>query len=114
MKLVNLCKHDVDVVDVAGLPLVKLPPSGKVASIATQQQEKGHLQPEGEMVLIPAFTIRRGEVEGLPPPEEGVVYVTGALVREAVPHRKDVASPGDQLRDEKGRPIGCKGLIFNS
>ena len=114
MKLVNLCKHDVDIVDSSGLPLLKVPPSGKVAVIATQQIEQGHIQPEGETVLVPAFTIRRGEVEGLPPPEEGVVYITGALVREASPHRKDVASPGDQLRDEKGRPIGCKGLIFNS
>jgi len=54
-----------------------------------------------------------GPVEGLPEPALGVLYVVSALVRMAVPHRHDVASPGELVRDGNGAVIGCQNLIVN-
>lgn len=55
-----------------------------------------------------------GEVTGLPEFKEGVYYVVSAMVRQALPHRKDLLSPGQLIRSEAGQPIGCLGLVRNS
>lgn len=55
-----------------------------------------------------------GEVTGLPEYEEGVYYVVSAMVRQALPHRKDLLSPGQLIRNEAGQPVGCLGLVRNS
>jgi len=39
-----------------------------------------------------------GEVTGLPEFEEGTYYVVSAMVRQALPHRKDLLSPGQLIR----------------
>lgn len=55
-----------------------------------------------------------GEVTGLPEFEEGVYYVVSAMVRQALPGRKDLLSPGQLIRNKAGQPIGCLGLVRNS
>lgn len=55
-----------------------------------------------------------GEVTGLPEFEEGVYYVVSAMVRQALPERKDLLSPGQLIRNEAGQPVGCLGLVRNS
>lgn len=55
-----------------------------------------------------------GEVTGLPEFKEGVYYVVSAMVRQALPNRKDLLSPGQLIRNEAGQPIGCLGLVRNS
>jgi hypothetical protein len=67
----------------------------------------------GEHDGLPLYQAEFGEVEGLPEPAEGVLYVVSMLVRQAVPERTDVASPGELVRDEQGRVIGCRGLNVN-
>jgi hypothetical protein len=47
------------------------------------------------------------------PPETGDIYIVSNIVRQAFPDRKDLASPGDLIRDENGIVIGCKNLIVN-
>lgn len=54
-----------------------------------------------------------GEVTGLPDYEEGVYLLVSAIVREALPLRKDLVSPGQLLRDDSGNVIGCLGLVGN-
>ena len=51
-----------------------------------------------------------GEVTGLPDYEEGVYLLVSAMVREALPLRKDLVSPGQLLRDDNGNVIGCLSL----
>ena len=56
-----------------------------------------------------------GEVLGLPEPVEGTIFITSALVRDKVPHRTDVVSPGDPVRVD-GRPqfrLGAQGFNLN-
>lgn len=55
-----------------------------------------------------------GEVTGLPEYQEGTYYVVSAMVRQALPGRKDLLSPGQLIRNEQGQPIGCLGLVRNS
>ena len=52
-----------------------------------------------------------GQLEGLPEPVEGVIYIVSALALNAVPaERNDVVAPGDAVRDGSNRVIGCKGF----
>lgn len=50
-----------------------------------------------------------GEVEGLPEEIPGVFFVVSRLVASAA-GRNDLLVPGQGIRDDQGRIIGCKGL----
>ena len=106
MNLVNLTPHAVTIVLPSG-DTVTLPPSGTVARCSTSSEVVG------EVNGIPVSRVSYGEVVGLPEATEGVIFIVSALVRSAVPHRKDVASPGDLVRDAAGAVVGCKGLVVN-
>ena len=59
---------------------------------------------------IDTLITKYGEVTGLPPFQDGTIFVVSGLVRAAVPHRHDVWQPGELLRNEAGQVIGCVGL----
>ena len=98
---INLTPHALNIHAPGGV--VTIPPSGEVARVATVSEEAA---PVGG---IPTVTTACGEVTGLPAPVEGTVFVGSGLVASAAP-RDDVLSPGDLVRDESGRPVGCRGL----
>lgn len=108
--IINLTPHAINIVVAPGAPTLELPPSGLVARV-TESMEEVVPSPLGKD--CPVFRATYGEVEGLPAPLGGAVYVVSAMVRAAVPNRKDVFSPGKLIRDENGQPIGCQGLIGN-
>ena len=66
--------------------------------------------PTGGVALV---RVVFGEVVGLPDPTEGVIFIVSGLVRSAVPHRLDVASPGELVRDAAGAVVGCRNLVVN-
>jgi len=114
MKLVNLTPHTINVISFTSGTSVALPPTGTVARCATKSRTVGTVAVVGTAKEnIALFRVEYGEVVDLPAPEEGTLFVVSALVRSAVPARDDVASPGDLVRDEKGQPIGCRGLVVN-
>lgn len=85
-----------------------LPPSGQVARVSANTTELGRVNG------IPCYAVTYGKVEGLPEPLEDTIFVVSALVRTAVPNRRDVASPGELVRDpETKQPVGCRGLAVN-
>ncbi len=100
--------HDLDVQTINGdvLKYVKLevPP----VRVATNRVLIGQL-PDG----VGLYRTEYGEVTGLPDPQEGVLYIVPAMVRNALPERTDLASPGALIRNEQGQPIGCDGLDVN-
>jgi len=111
-KLVNLTPHVINVAVIDGDgAMMTVPPSGDVARVASQATDAGHVKVDGEAISLSRTAF--GDVQGLPAPEAGTIYVVSALVRGAVPHRRDVASPGDLIRGADGQPIGCRGLIVN-
>ncbi len=108
MQFINLTKHAINIFDVEGKnQIVVLPPSGQEARVAVKSEVVG--LEEGIPLLATTF----GQVENLPASVEATIYVVSLAVRSALPERKDLASPGELLRDDEGKPKGCKGLVVN-
>ena len=59
---------------------------------------------------VPLAVKRYGAVSGLPEPRQHVLYIVSTLVQLACPHRSDLVSPDQVIRDAGGRVIGCKGV----
>lgn len=105
--LVNLTPHTINILNAEG-GYVVVPPSGVVARCSETTSQVG------EANGFPLYQTTYGEVTGLP---EGdgfqSIFIVSALVRAAVPHRSDVASPGQLIRGVDGQPVGCCGLTVN-
>lgn len=130
-KLINLTPHAITFVTDMGT--VTLPPSGRVARVGTTTfmvgtvlagradcRALGH-DLAGDMcpdcggrgvvdVEVPLTHTTFGEVVDLPEAEEGVLLVVSAMVVAACPSRRDLWGPGDLVRDEANRVVGCRGL----
>ena len=103
MEFLNLTPHTLNVHTDNGNEVV-IEPSGDVARVDVEYNLNCHI---GE---IPIYVAEYGDVKGLPKWRPGIFYVVSSLVKSAVPDREDVLSPGELIRDENGRPIGCRGL----
>ena len=51
-----------------------------------------------------------GEVQDLPEARPDVFLIVSAIVKIACPDRPDLLSPGELIRDDQGKVVGCKGL----
>jgi hypothetical protein len=88
-----------------------IPTSGAVARVATAP---GNLVFHAGVEVHSAPTF--GEVEGLPAPQEGVIYIVSGLVAGRCVGRGDVVSPGTgpndgARRDDKGQIMWVTRLI---
>lgn len=107
MRLVNCTAHPIHIADDAGNVVRVIEPSGQVARVAVEQVVVGEL--DG----VPVVETHWGTVEGLPEPQEDVVYVTSTIVLQAAKAegRTDVVSPDTgptAVRDEEGRIIAVR------
>jgi len=59
---------------------------------------------------IPVYKSVYGDVTGLPIPVPGTVLIVSRMIIQELPERNDLFSPSQLVRNEKGQPIGCKGL----
>tara|TARA_Y100001937_G_scaffold117139_1_gene170050 strand:- start:15865 stop:16236 length:372 start_codon:yes stop_codon:yes gene_type:complete len=105
-RIVNLTPHEVRFVGEDDTWAV---PSEGIARVETTMYDTRELPVSG----IQVTRMERGEVVGLPAPATGTIYIVSGMVREAVPHRKDVFSPGALVRDEDGRVVACASLVGN-
>jgi len=113
MKLVNLTPHSIALHLPTG-EVLTLPSSG-VARVATLPREEQSFPGLPVPVLsAPVW----GQVEGLPSPVEGMIYLVSGVVLEALrgSGRGDVfapaTGPGDgAIRDAQGRVAGVTRLI---
>lgn len=104
---VNLTPHGIIILDYGRDKNDRLfvPPDGQVARVETTSEDLGTR--DGVPVTKTTF----GEVVGLPDPEEGIYLIVSRLVLEAVKDaRDDVFAPGELVRNDDGRPIGCRVL----
>lgn len=101
-KLVNLTPH----------PVTFFTPQGKVemAGSASPARLKETLVTVGEVNGIEVFTVTYGEPENLPEPKAGRLLIVPTIIRQALPHRFDLVSPCQFVRDEQGQITGAKGL----
>jgi len=111
--LVNLTPHDIVIYHEDGKTVkLVIRASGQVAR-ATARRKK-----IGEINGIPVYRNEFSEVEGLPKPKRGVIYIVSSLVQQALKlrgiKRKDIVSPDTSpegvVRDKNGRILGTKGF----
>ncbi len=100
--IVNLTPHSLNVVDVDGNV-------HEFVSVGLARCQTTSVQVGTEEGFALTRTVY-GEVEGLPEPAPGTLYVVSALVRLAVPSRTDVVSPGELVRDANKAVVGCRGF----
>ena len=103
-RLVNLTPHAIHFIDEQGAVKMTVEPSGVIARCATTTITTG------EIAGIPVTTTEYGEVVNLPAPEKGTIYIVSSLVAQHCKDRGDVFVPGEQVRDDQGRVIGCRSL----
>lgn len=107
MKVVNLTPHDIVVRTDAGDRV--FPASGEVARVSTT-----HV-PMGDVDGVPVFAQEFGDIEGLPAPQDGTIYIVSAIVLAAAKDagRTDVVAPDTSraFRDEAGRIVAVPGFV---
>lgn len=101
--IVNLTPHALNIQREDGT-MLEIPPSGTVARVTETREARSSVA--GIAVTAAVY----GEVENLPEPQTGTIYVVSALVLQRTTNRPDVFAPGPALRDEAGKIIGCVGL----
>lgn len=104
MTIINCTPHALTFMNADNEVIRILEPSGIIPRVSTTSKVVGNL------LGIPEEITEFGEVENLPEPEEDTVYIVSTLVAQACPGRQDLRTPGQQVRDDKGRVIGCKSL----
>lgn len=70
-----------------------------------EQSEHVHSMLDDVVILHTTY----GELQGLPDPEEGVLYVVSQLAHQSARHvgRVDTITVARPIRDDNGRVIGC-------
>lgn len=103
MNIVNATPHTVNLLKEDGSVSRDFEPevSIRVASNTT---------PVGQLAGINYTDTEYGDPVGLPPEREDTCYIVSKMVKDACPGRRDLLVPSEQVRDEKGRIIGCKSL----
>ena len=102
--IVNLTPHEVNFIGEDGSVIMTVAPSGQLARVSARTVKTG------DWDNLPITETEFGEVEGLPAPEPGTVYLVSSLVAQRCKSRKDVFIPNESVRDANGRIIGCKSL----
>jgi hypothetical protein len=102
--LVNLTPHALNII--VDDEIIVLRPSGEIARVSTVST------PMDPVDGIPVVLTGYAEVEGLPEPQPDTYYIVSRLVlnANAISGRQDVLAPGELVRDDDGKPIGCNGL----
>ena len=60
---------------------------------------------------VPILTRTFGDVENLPAQRPNVFYIVSLVVKQALPNRSDLFTPGKLVRNENGVIVGCEGFI---
>lgn len=113
---INLTPHKINIHGTNGTLAVE--PSGKSLRVSSESKlvrvDQGiefYSVDYGAVEMIDNDT--KGVVGSLPDNQDGVVYIVSGQCLEAVKQmtsRNDFAAPGELVRDDKGQPVGCKGL----
>jgi len=107
MKLINLTPHEINVLCADG-SMLSIPASGDIARCKELRTLVGNVNG------IDLYHATYGDVYGLPEQEANdTLYIVSMAVRLALHTRKDIVSPGELVRDDAGKPIGCKGFAVN-
>lgn len=111
MNVHNRTPHPITILAADGVTVVASLPAaqrGEVARVETTTET------DGRVGGIPIMRTRWGQIVGLPEYEAGTYHVVSVIVAEAAVDSgrncDDLLVPGDQVRDARGRIVGCRGL----
>lgn len=100
MKIINLTPHSITI------GAITIPGTNTPARCDTIT-EPFYVQDCPVPVVRQSF----GDVHGLPDPAPSTIYIVSMPVAQAVGRsRDDVFVPGEQIRDETGRIVGCRSI----
>ncbi len=107
---INLTPHALSLVDLNGVQ-VDIAPSGTIARVGTKET----LQPD-VIAGMPVILREMGQVENLPPMQEGKAYLVSGMVLDALrgSGRSDVFAPdtgATAIRNEKSQVIAVTRLV---
>ena len=110
MKLINLTPHDINLQTPSG-EIQTIPKSGNVARVKTLPREA-----EDTGLPVPTYPPTRfGEIDGLPPQEQGVVFIVSSLILSLLDREDCVApatGPNDgAIRNERGHIMAVTRLV---
>ena len=123
MNIINLTPHAISIYDRNGEHIADLAPSGQAARIETRAVWESYVQvfgytvplfkteATGEPVCNPVTDGKVNAEVALPFPEyrNDAILVVSGLFRSAY-DRADLYQPGELIRDESGKVVGCVGL----
>jgi hypothetical protein len=109
-KLVNLTPHPLVIFTDRGQ--ITVPPSGVVVRVREVTEDAGELVLDDGTKVPLRRKFLSSEIDGLPEPQEGVVYVVSYLAAQVAwsQGRTDVMATGDPVRDAQGHIVGVKSL----
>lgn len=118
MPIINRTPHSINILahdaPASAEPVLTLPaaPRGEVARVEALADEGTSIAVDG--ALVPVAATRWGVVVGLPAAVPGTWHIVSAIVAAAAlasgRGAHDLLVPGDQVRDDTGRIVGCRGL----
>jgi hypothetical protein len=94
----------------------EFPPSGMVARVSAQFSLTTSPELLKEEIYI--YSVEYGEIEGLPEPQENVLYIVSAMVLEAGKRigRNDLMAPAsghpETIRNEQGQIVSVPGFVI--
>ena len=113
--IVNLTPHAITLV--TGVGVITFPPSGTVARVSSTSVENTmELVLHGVRTTIEQVCVQYGDIENLPKPSEGVLYLVSGMVFDRT-DRLDVVAPDTgptANRNEAGHIVSVNRLRFNS
>jgi len=99
----NMTPHELVIYNTKKEKVLTVPPSGEVARVGTKRKLYNVVN---GIEFWDMFYTDKPEFET----KEDTIYIVSGAVKALYPNRLDVVSPGELLRDEKGKPYGCVGL----
>lgn len=104
MNIVNCTPHTINILREDGTEVLAVTPSGNIARLDVSRKPIRTLD-NGVILYKSVF----GSPSGLPDRADNTIYIVSSLFRSGF-DREDLWVPGELVRDEEGRPIGCLGL----
>ena len=101
--LINLTPHVLNEVTTD----LTIPPSGMIARLDSNSTLVNTVND------IPIYAKQFGEIQNLPDSVPKTCYIVSGIMLDVAKQqgRTDCLSPGELVRDSKGKPIGCKGFV---